>query len=49
VSAPLAINVAELPAQIVAGDAVAATAIEPPTNTVTDAVDEQPFRKPVTV
>lgn len=41
-------SVVELPAQIVEGDAVAVTTIELFTNTVTDAVAEHPFRKPVT-
>jgi hypothetical protein len=33
---------------MVGGDADADTTTEPPTNTVTEAVAEQPFRNPVT-
>ena len=41
--APLAVNVDEPPAQIDEGDAVAETVIDEPTETVTDAVREQPL------
>jgi len=41
--APLAVSVLEPPAHIVAGEAVAATVSDEPTETVTDAVFEQPL------
>ena len=48
VLAPVAVKVAELPAQITEGEADALTTTAAPTETVTDAVEEQPFEVPVT-
>lgn len=45
--APLAVNVAELPAQMTEGDADALTATAPLTDTVTEAVDEHELVVPV--
>jgi hypothetical protein len=43
VVAPLAVRVLDPPAHMDAGDAVAVTVIDEPTDTVTDAVPEQPL------
>ena len=43
VVAPVAVSVLDPPAHIAEGDAVAATVIDEPTDTVTDAVPEQPL------
>ena len=41
--APLAVSVLDPPAQIDAGDAVALTVMDEPTETVTEGVPEQPL------